>query len=180
MLTNLIDKINEVLPQTQCTRCGYPSCLDYAKAIANKEAGINQCPPGGDLGIKELARLTNEEIIPLNPKHGEIKAKEIAIIDEDVCIGCTLCIKACPVDAIIGSNKMMHTVLELECTGCDLCIKVCPVDCITMVEDKNSDWNKVRSSLARERFEEHNKRKHKEQLEKEERLKKYANLLKSN
>lgn len=128
----LIDKIDAILPQTQCRQCGYQGCKPYAAAIANREANINQCPPGGDAGIQALARLTGMQYLPLNTAHGEYKAKGLAVIDEMVCIGCTLCIQACPVDAILGANKQMHTVIAAECTGCELCIAPCPVDCISM------------------------------------------------
>jgi electron transport complex protein RnfB len=128
----LIDKMDAILPQTQCRQCGYQGCKPYAVAIANREANINQCPPGGDAGIQALARLTGMQYLPLNTAHGEYKSKALAVIDETVCIGCTLCIQACPVDAILGANKQMHTVIAAECTGCELCIAPCPVDCISM------------------------------------------------
>ncbi|MBU6199678.1 MAG: RnfABCDGE type electron transport complex subunit B [Xanthomonadaceae bacterium] len=129
----LAARIDALLPQTQCTRCGYPACMDYAQAIANGEAGINQCPPGGAAGIAALADLLEREPLPLNPVHGVEKPREVAFIDEAACIGCTKCIAACPVDAIVGAQKMMHTVIADECSGCELCIAPCPVDCITMV-----------------------------------------------
>jgi len=134
----LIDSIDALLPQTQCTRCGYPACRDYAQAIARGEANINQCPPGGHSGIEALARLLGREPMPLNPVHGVEKPREIAVIDEDVCIGCTKCIAACPVDAIVGAAKLMHTVIADECSGCELCIAPCPVDCIAMAEAGDS------------------------------------------
>lgn len=139
----LVDEINAILPQTQCGQCNYPGCRPYAEAIANEEAPINQCPPGGQAGIKALAELLNVEELPLNADNGEEKPPLVAIIDEDICIGCTLCIQACPVDAILGSAKHMHTVIEAECTGCELCVAPCPVDCIYMV-DKTvniSEWH---------------------------------------
>ncbi len=170
MSQNLIDDINEILPQTQCTRCGYPSCRDYAEAIAKDHAEINQCPPGGNEGIIKLSHLLNKQIIPLNPKNGVITPRNVAVIDEDICIGCTLCIKACPVDAIIGSHKMMHTVIEDDCTGCDLCVPVCPVDCIIMVQDQNQDWSKTRQNLAKDHFERRNKRRRRDIEEREARL----------
>ena len=129
----LAARIDALLPQTQCTRCGYPACMDYAKAITTGEAQINQCPPGGAAGIAALANLLGRAIEPLNPAHGVEKPREIALIDEEVCIGCTKCIAACPVDAIVGASKSMHTVIAEECTGCELCIAPCPVDCIAMV-----------------------------------------------
>ena len=129
----LIDSIDALLPQTQCTRCGYPACRDYAQAIACGEANINQCPPGGYSGIAALARLLGREPMPLNPVNGVEKPREVAVIDEDACIGCTKCIAACPVDAIVGAAKLMHTVITDECSGCELCIAPCPVDCIALV-----------------------------------------------
>ena len=128
----LADKIDAVLPQTQCGQCGYHGCKPYAQAIADGSAEINQCPPGGEDGIRKLAELLGKEFKPLNAEHGEPKPKSVAIIDEATCIGCTLCIQACPVDAIVGASKQMHTVLAAECTGCELCIVPCPVDCIAM------------------------------------------------
>jgi Na+-translocating ferredoxin:NAD+ oxidoreductase subunit B len=122
----------DALPQTQCTRCGYPDCAGYAQAIAAGEADINQCPPGGAEGIERLASLTGLAVKPLNPQHGHEGPRSVAWIDEKWCIGCTLCIKACPVDAIVGMNKHMHTVLENDCTGCELCLPACPVDCIEL------------------------------------------------
>ena len=127
-------RIDALLPQTQCTRCGYPACLAYAQAIACDEADIDQCPPGGASGIRDLAALLGRAVKPLNPVHGIEKPAEIAVIDEETCIGCTKCILVCPVDAIVGASKMMHTILEQECSGCELCIPACPVDCIAMVE----------------------------------------------
>ena len=129
----VVDRIDAILPQTQCGQCNYPGCRPYAKAIAAGEAPINQCPPGGEAGIRALADLLGVEPLPLNPEFGEEKARTVAVIDEAACIGCTLCIQACPVDAILGAPKLMHTVIEAECTGCDLCLPPCPVDCITMV-----------------------------------------------
>lgn len=128
----LAARIDALLPQTQCTRCGYPSCMDYAQAIASDEANLNQCPPGGAAGILALAELLGRSPLPLNPANGVEKPREVALIDEAACIGCTKCIAACPVDAILGASKMMHTVIADECTGCELCIAPCPVDCITM------------------------------------------------
>ena len=127
----VVDKIDAILPQTQCGQCTYAGCRPYAEAIAKGEADINQCPPGGEAVIIALADLLDVEVIPLNAEHGEEKeSKTVVYIDENTCIGCTLCIQACPVDAILGAAKHMHTVIESECTGCDLCIPPCPVDCI--------------------------------------------------
>ncbi|HSH73630.1 MAG TPA: electron transport complex subunit RsxB [Methylophilaceae bacterium] len=128
----LIASIDAILPQTQCQQCGYAGCKPYAAAIAAGEADINQCPPGGDDGIYALADLLSVEYKPLNPQHGQYKPKALAVIDENLCIGCTLCIQACPVDAILGAAKQMHTVIASECTGCELCLAPCPVDCISM------------------------------------------------
>lgn len=129
----VVEQINQILPQTQCGQCGFPGCRPYAEAIAAGTAEINQCPPGGIVGIQALADLLGKEVLELNPENGQEKPKAVAVIDEAVCIGCTLCIQACPVDAILGAAKQMHTVIEAECTGCDLCLPPCPVDCIEMV-----------------------------------------------
>ena len=138
----LVQKIDAILPQTQCGQCTYPGCKPYATAIAAGEADINQCPPGGEEGIRKLAELLGVEPKPLNAEHGVSKPKSLAVIDENICIGCTLCIQACPVDAILGAAKHMHTVIAAECTGCELCLAPCPVDCISMVpiEENISTW----------------------------------------
>lgn len=128
----LVSLINAALPQTQCGKCGHPGCLPYARAIADG-APINQCPPGGHVTIMRLAVLLGERPVPLNPAHGEPEPPRVAYIREDECIGCKKCIRACPVDAILGSAKQMHTVIASECTGCDLCVEPCPVDCIDMI-----------------------------------------------
>lgn len=128
----LVEKIDAILPQTQCGQCGYPGCKPYATAIASGEADINQCAPGGEDGIRKLAELLGREAKPLSEAHGQEKPKSVAFIDEQTCIGCTLCIQACPVDAISGAAKQMHTVVVALCTGCELCVAPCPVDCITM------------------------------------------------
>jgi electron transport complex protein RnfB len=128
----LVEKIDGILPQTQCGQCGFPGCRPYAEAIARGEADINQCPPGGEEGIKKLADLLGREAKPLSGEHGIEKAKSVAVIVENLCIGCTLCIQACPVDAIVGAAKQMHTVIATQCTGCELCLEPCPVDCIVM------------------------------------------------
>lgn len=130
----IADQINGILPQTQCGQCGFPGCRPYAEAIADGEA-INKCPPGGEATIGELATLLDIEAIPLDEEHGEENVKSTAFIREDECIGCTKCIQACPVDAILGSAKHMHTVISSECTGCDLCVEPCPVDCIDMIPE---------------------------------------------
>ncbi|MFJ3058507.1 electron transport complex subunit RsxB [Herbaspirillum sp. NPDC087042] len=129
---SLADRIEDLLPQTQCTKCGYPACRPYAQAIADGQASYNQCPPGGAEGVARLAQLLGRPVIPLNPVNGSEQVRRLAVIDEAACIGCTLCIQACPVDAIAGAAKQMHTVIDDLCTGCDLCVAPCPVDCITM------------------------------------------------
>src|SRR6476661_1703771 len=133
MTKTLADQIEDLLPQTQCTKCGYPACRPYAEAIASGEADINRCPPGGMEGVRRLASVTGRPVIPINPANGVERPRPVAFIDENLCIGCTLCIQACPVDAILGAAKQMHTVLPSLCTGCDLCVAPCPVDCIAMV-----------------------------------------------
>ena len=142
-MNELAQRIHALLPQTQCTRCGYPDCAGYAQAIADGQAAINQCPPGGAQGIERLSHITGQPVIPLNPTHGVEGPRSIAIIDEAWCIGCTLCIKACPVDAIVGSAQNMHTVIEEDCTGCELCLPVCPVDCISLenVTQTRTGWD---------------------------------------
>ena len=154
LVTNLL----AALPQTQCTRCGYPDCAAYATAIASDEAAINQCPPGGDQGIERLAALTQKPVLPLDPAHGAQTSRSVAFVDEAWCIGCTLCIEACPTDAVVGRNKMMHTIIEPYCTGCELCIPVCPVDCI-FLENVSGDatgwsaWSQAQADVARNRYE---------------------------
>ncbi len=136
------EQIDALLPQTQCGQCGYIGCRPYADAIAHGKADINQCPPGGVAVISAIANLLQREPKPLNPDNGIEMPRSVAVIDESLCIGCTLCIKACPVDAILGASKQMHTVIASECTGCDLCLPPCPVDCIEMLPllADNSDW----------------------------------------
>jgi electron transport complex protein RnfB len=126
----LVNQIDSILPQTQCGQCNFPGCRPYAQALAQGKAQINQCPPGGQEGADALAELLGVETLELNAEHGETKPSHIVYVDEQLCIGCTLCIQACPVDAFVGSSKVMTTVIAKECTGCDLCIPVCPVDCI--------------------------------------------------
>ncbi len=145
----LADQIDALLPQTQCTRCGYDGCRPYAQAIAVGAAPINRCPPGGESGIMALAALLNTPALPLDPATGESGPLHVAVIDEDHCIGCTLCLRACPVDAIVGARKHMHTVLNDWCTGCALCVAPCPVDCIAMVPAERC-WTTEDTSTARE------------------------------
>ncbi|MGD2137237.1 MAG: electron transport complex subunit RsxB [Gammaproteobacteria bacterium] len=137
----VVDQIDALLPQTQCGQCSYAGCRPYAEAIAAGEADINQCPPGGESTIQALATLLGKDPKPLNPEHGEHSEKSVVVIDEEICIGCTLCIQACPVDAILGAPKQMHTVIEGECTGCNLCIAPCPVECIHPVPVKATIQN---------------------------------------
>ena len=155
---DLTSRIDAILPQTQCTKCGFAGCRPYAEAIAAGEADFNQCPPGGASGILKLAALLGRESKPLNTEHGFEGPRLIAIIDEARCIGCTLCIQACPVDAISGAAKLMHTVVRNLCSGCDLCVPVCPVDCITMQPALGDDavWELPQADAARDR---HDKRK---------------------
>ena len=153
----LARRIDALLPQTQCTRCGYPDCAAYADAIALEGAAINQCPPGGAEGVARLAALTGRPALPLNTDHGNEAPRAVAFIDEDWCIGCTLCLDACPTEAIVGSNKRMHTVVEVHCTGCELCIPVCPVDCIRL-ENASGEatgwaaWSAAQAASAQARY----------------------------
>ena len=133
MTIDLAHRIDALLPQTQCTRCGYPTCRDYANAIAGGNADINRCPPGGADGVAALASLLGRNGKPLDPAYGVEAPPVVALIDEDTCIGCTKCIQACPVDAIVGAARLMHAVIEPLCTGCELCVPACPVDCIELV-----------------------------------------------
>ena len=155
--SDLATRINQALPQTQCQRCGYPDCHSYAQAIAQGQAAINQCPPGGQEGIQRLAELTVQPVQPLNPEHGQEAPRQVMWIDESWCIGCTLCIKACPTDAIVGTNKRMHTIIEPWCTGCELCLPVCPVDCIRTEPASGtltgwSAWSPEQAETARSRY----------------------------
>ena len=152
----LARRVLDALPQTQCTRCGYPDCAAYARAIAEGEAGINQCPPGGAEGVARLAALTARPALPLDPARGVEGPRHVAWIDEAWCIGCTLCLKACPVESIVGTNKRMHTVIEAQCTGCELCLPACPVDCIALENVSGTRtgwqaWSPQRARQARER-----------------------------
>ncbi|MED5620030.1 electron transport complex subunit RsxB [Ideonella sp. BN130291] len=156
-LDSLAAAIDAALPQTQCTRCGYPDCRAYADAVARGAAQINQCPPGGAEGVARLAALTGRPVLPLNPEHGTEGPLRLALIDESWCIGCTLCIKACPVDCIVGAPKQMHTVVPDQCTGCELCIPACPVDCIELVTVEPqrtgwSAWSQPHADQARARY----------------------------
>jgi len=180
-MNDLARRIDAALPQTQCTRCGFPDCASYAQAIASGQAGINQCPPGGAEGIARLAAITAQPIIPLDSAHGIEGPLTVAVIDEDWCIGCTLCIKACPTDAIVGSNKLMHTVIEPYCTGCELCLPVCPVDCISLelVSGERTGWQAWTATQAEEakrRYLQHQQRTAREATENEHRLEAKAEM----
>ena len=162
-MSDLARRIDAALPQTQCTRCGYPDCAAYARAVAAGEAGINQCPPGGADGVARLSAITGLPVVALNPEHGVESPRAVAFIDENWCIGCTLCIKACPTDAIVGSNKKMHTVIEPYCTGCELCIPACPVDCIQLDNASGSAtgwaaWSDALALQAKQRHQQHRQR----------------------
>lgn len=178
----LIAEVDALLPQTQCTQCGFEGCGPYAVALASGRADINRCPPGGDTGIRRLAVLLGRPYRPLDPECGVEKPRHVAFIDEAQCIGCTLCIQACPVDAILGAPKQMHTVLTDLCSGCDLCVAPCPVDCIAMLPAAGADavWDTARASAARQRFEARRVRQRREarpaqdEPEREQRLSKEA------
>ncbi len=167
----LADRIDALLPQTQCTKCGYAGCRPYAEAIAGGEAPIDRCPPGGAAGIARLAALLQRPPLPLDPAHGVERPLQVAVIDEALCIGCTLCIQACPVDAIVGAPRLMHTVLSADCTGCDLCLPPCPMDCIAMVPvQPPRAWTPADADAARRRFEARRARLRIEQRDLDDRL----------
>ncbi|MDP5127646.1 MAG: RnfABCDGE type electron transport complex subunit B [Burkholderiaceae bacterium] len=151
---SLIESINELLPQTQCQRCGYKACLPYAQAIALENEAINRCPPGGHGGIEKLAQVTGRPVLALDESCGTEEPLQLAVIDAQRCIGCALCLEACPVDAITGAFKFMHAVIESDCTGCELCLPSCPVDCIQMVSpEPQIPWTEHRAAQARRHFE---------------------------
>lgn len=157
---SLAHRIDAVLPQTQCTRCGYDDCNSYANAIANGDANINQCPPGGQEGVARIAAVTGQAVIALNPAHGVESARWTAVIDEAWCIGCTQCLPTCPTDAIVGANKVMHTVITAHCTGCALCLPACPVDCIKMENVSGqatgwAAWSQPEAQAAKKRYAQH-------------------------
>lgn len=171
----LADRIEDLLPQTQCTKCGYPACRPYAEAIAAGSASYNQCPPGGAEGVARIAALLGKPVIPINPVHGLERERPVAVIDESACIGCTLCIQACPVDAIVGAAKQMHTVIESLCTGCDLCVPPCPVDCIDMQAATPgrtgwAAWSQADADAARARHDARTSRLQREKQENDARL----------
>ncbi len=172
---SIVDALDDALPQTQCTRCGFPDCRGYAEAIVSGAAEINQCPPGGMEGIGRLAVLTGRTALPLNPANGREGPRHLALIDEAWCIGCTLCLQACPVDCIVGAPKAMHTVIDALCTGCELCIPVCPVDCIsleavTATRTGWQAWSAAQAAESRQRYEFHRSRLDREEREQDERL----------
>lgn len=167
--------VEAALPQTQCTRCGYPDCRAYAEAIVAEACDINRCPPGGQEGVRRLAALTGRPEQPLSPEVGEEGPLRLAVIDEAWCIGCTLCIKVCPVDCIVGSSKRMHSVIAADCTGCELCVPACPVDCIAMeVETPGRTgwqaWSQQQAQAAQERYALRRERRSREEQERADRL----------
>jgi electron transport complex protein RnfB len=171
----LTERLDAALPQTQCTRCGYADCRAYAQAIAHGQAAINQCPPGGAQGVARLAAITGRDVTALNPVHGAEGPRRVVFIDEDWCIGCTLCIKACPVDCIVGASKTMHTVIESLCTGCELCLPACPVDCIavevaTPGRSGWDAWSEDDADRARSRYAARQVRLRREQADNDARL----------
>ena len=174
-VTALIEEIDAVLPQTQCTRCGYPDCRAYAEAIAAGQAPINRCPPGGDEGIQRLGRLTGQAVLPLDLSCGRQGPRLLAVIDEAWCIGCTLCLEVCPVDCITGAHKRMHTVIDALCTGCELCLPVCPVDCIALLPVSGQHtgwaaWSPPQADEAKARYQFHQLRLVRAESENQQRL----------
>lgn len=172
---SLADQIENALPQTQCTKCGYPACRPYAEAIADGTANYNQCPPGGQEGIQRLAHILGKPLIQLDSSHGHERERPVAVIEEAYCIGCTLCIQACPVDAIIGAPKQMHTIIPELCTGCDLCVAPCPVDCISMLPVTPGKtgwdaWSDEKANQARHQFNTRQQRLLREKQENDARL----------
>ena len=171
----LAQQLNDALPQTQCTRCGYPDCRAYAQAMAEGGAEINRCPPGGAEGIVRLSAISGRKTKPLDLTRGSEGPRQLAVIDEAWCIGCTLCIKACPVDCIVGASKVMHTVIDAQCTGCELCVPVCPVDCISLVPVTGAAtgwnaWSEQQAREARKRYDWHQARLARDRQENDERM----------
>ena len=172
---SIVEALHDALPQTQCTRCGYADCRGYAEAIAAGSAGIDQCPPGGAEGIARLAALTGRAVTPLDPVHGREGPRHLAVIDEAGCIGCTLCLQACPVDCIVGGPKSMHTVIDALCTGCELCLPACPVDCIALVAVTGTRtgwqaWSAAQALESRQRYAFHQQRLERDASEEADRL----------
>lgn len=175
MTAALADRLDAALPQTQCTRCGYADCRAYAEALAAGSATVDRCPPGGTEGVARLATLLGVATRPLDPAHGAEGPRGLAVVDESWCIGCTLCIKACPVDCIVGAPKRMHTVIDALCTGCGLCLPACPVDCIAMVDATPgasgwAAWSAEQADEARARYAARRTRLEREKRENDERL----------
>ncbi|MGC4077758.1 MAG: electron transport complex subunit RsxB [Rubrivivax sp.] len=175
MTAALADRLDAALPQTQCTRCGYADCRAYAEALAAGSASVDRCPPGGAEGVARLAALLDVAPLPLDPAHGTEGPRGLAVVDESWCIGCTLCIKACPVDCIVGAPKRMHTVIDTLCTGCGLCLPACPVDCIAMVDITPgrsgwAAWSTEQADEARSRYAARRARLAREKHENDERL----------
>lgn len=178
-LNDLFSRLYAALPQTQCTKCGFPDCQAYAKAMSNGDAPHNQCPPGGAEGIVRLSDILGKKPLALNPANGEERPRPVAFIDPKACIGCTLCIQACPVDAIVGASKQMHVVIKDWCTGCDLCIPPCPVDCITMIPVTGDQtgwnaWSTDDAKLAQKRYLSRQDRLVREESDNDQRLKRKA------
>ena len=173
-LNSLFSRLHDALPQTQCTKCGYPDCRAYAEAMANGTAPHNQCPPGGAEGVARLANILGQAVIPLNPENGVERERPVAFIRSKECIGCTLCIQACPVDAIVGASKQMHVVLPDWCTGCDLCVAPCPVDCIDMIPITQTTgwqaWTQEQADTAKQRYEARQQRLVREEADNTKRL----------
>jgi electron transport complex protein RnfB len=169
-LSTLAAQIDALLPQTQCEQCGYRGCRPYAEAMASGEAPINQCPPGGAAGIEKLAALLQRPALPLNPEFGIEKPRMLARIVEADCIGCTKCIQACPVDAIVGASKLMHTVLADDCTGCELCVAACPVDCIVLEPMPIEQADTAHADMARAHFRRREARLERQRVERENEL----------
>jgi len=169
-MSDLADRIDALLPQTQCEQCGYHGCRPYAEAIARGEAPLNRCPPGGAAGIAKLAALLDRPELPLDPEHGVEKPRMLARVVEADCIGCTKCIQACPVDAIVGAAKLMHTVLADDCTGCELCVPACPVDCIVLEPMPVEQLDQAHADAARSHFQRREARLARERSEREAEL----------
>lgn len=177
MPESLAEQIDALLPQTQCRQCGYQGCRPYAEAISQGRADIDQCPPGGEQGIRQLAGLLGVAAKPLNPAFGVERPRLVAVINEADCIGCTKCLPPCPTDAILGASKHMHTVIAAHCTGCELCIAPCPVSCIGMEISTLPAWNQDDAAQARRRYQAKNRRLAKLEAEKIERLNRQKQLL---